>query len=368
MLKNFNKLNLLILLSFANSSLAGNIIHLEHSARQTGLAGAFVAQIDDGTSMISNPAGFSPSLDSNTRITEFSLNGALLNNFEADLGDDELISMSLIWGAQKKESSFGIGVFDSIAQDITYFDPESESQKTDFITGYDFIFNGAWTLNEHIKVGISPRITSAGPEKTDVKSAQSDSEWAVKVGTQVNLLDGAHNFGLSTSTLDWNIGATYQPEVSLKVYEKLKGHVLSNRKISVLPDSIHLGSNMAISWLSEASNIVLHLNADIERQSHSELSDLILATPTAEDIKFTRTSLGAELQYKQGNSKLTYIIRAGQNERTCEEFTELDESTIAMGLGLSSSSFTLDLAHQITSSSSKNKDTKRGVMSLSWTF
>lgn len=327
---------------------AGSIAHVSTSVRQMAMGGAFIAQVDEASSISINPAGVAPARGTAQISKEFLFYGMKRENSFSETDDSADEILGFFWTKKSGNSGFGIGLYDSSVGQVSYLDNSSTRNiNTATLSGFDLAFSYAYSPIDELKVGTTLKATFFGePESADGKEHE-ESEYSFKLGAQYQVFDGYLDIANTSTNLALSIGAIYQPEIQLSPFSSSPRHLLSDQDITATPETIGVGSHVRFGWISEALTFRLHLNADYETSLYSDMAELIVNPSTKGNVELVRAMFGSELLITGLGASNTYALRAGVADQTGNIHQVLDETVRSFGLGVVGESISMNLAYEV---------------------
>ena len=318
---------------FSVQVFAAAVVESDVSARAQGMAGAVAADSDDIHAIFYNPAGLRFLSAPDNTIGQIALHGAR-EGLPAELSERDKPEISgLIGGGGRGHFSFALGIYSTGTTPLLSINDEAEKMSLDRM---EWAAAGAWH-NDWLSLGATLAVV-------DLSSADDDniesSEYGLTLGALVSPINRYVDLFNSSFNYQLHLAAVGKTETEVKPFEDLPRKQRSKMSVVARPQTLSLGVNQQIAWMTGFGAFSLGVNAELEQQKYSQLNGYAIQSRS---LDIQRQATSAELKLA-ANGGPTLILRAGLAQQQDDNKIWIDQTRESVGLGVHGTQWGLDLA------------------------
>lgn len=359
-----------MLLAGAMSVTAANgspVDRTEPGIRAMAMSGAFVAQADDSSAMWYNPAGLGSFITEEGSRVEFStIYGDKI--VQASDEQDEGGQLSVLWARAGHRFAFALGGYDTSTIAITLPATLNSAAENVTLGAYDLSMAFSFAVDD-LLLGTTMGLTSLTPYEQSGYEDLDESSYSWQVGARYLVLSQYIDVFDTSLLFELDAAGLYRSEVKVQVFRPLVRHAYQATEFTARPQAITGGLRAGLGWISEMVIWKLHLNADHEISTYSDMAVFLVDPAATGDVDLERTALGAELVMSLAESNWQFSLRGGAADQQ-SDFDNFNETVVSVGAGVKYKRATFEVAAQrvepSASSSSLPKDFLSAGISFTW--
>lgn len=334
-------------------------------ARQTAMAGAFVAQADDSYALFYNPAGMAlvtNAGDEADKQLAFS-NGRLQSDTDATLTRESLYSFTFTSvSSQSDGSSTALGMGWAQVARTPLLLPDNQGPTVKPLVSNEIILGCAGGPS-WLKIGGGLNIVHGKARLIDGRNGEND---VLGLGGNLGLLVLPLDAYVDVLNTSWHsvirLGAMYQTEAADDLKYREPKALPIEREVSLRPENAVAGAHVALGVLAGGMALELRGNVSVSQQTWSNLMPLLEPNMISQEVNLELQTLrmGGELLLMPFDSDLTIALRAGASSAEDNQDNRYANDTRSFGFGLDYSGYQLNLATEdVTPVLAANGSTKQ---------